>query len=127
MRSLFIFCVALMGIATMLNATDYNEKGMKAYKKMCMSCHGSGDYGAAQLDQEEWEDLFAFNAKKLIGAHQNDPNSLKVLTKKSNQKKYKYLAEFMIGAAKDSGSVGGCDGNRCGVQSGKILMGHKDQ
>ncbi|MCH9814198.1 MAG: c-type cytochrome [Epsilonproteobacteria bacterium] len=116
--------IALMwvGAVTYVEATDYNEKGMKAYKKLCMSCHGSGDYGAAQLRQDEWEDLMAFRAKRLIDAHKNDPKSFAILTKKSSQKKYKYLAEFLIGAAKDSGSVGGCDGNRCGVQSGKVMM-----
>ena len=98
---------------------DYDEKGMKVYKKYCKSCHGSGDYGAKQLDQAEWEDYFLFHAQKLKKAHLTEAAVLKKLNAFSKNK-MQHLEKFLLGNAKDSGSVGGCDGNRCGIHSGKV-------
>jgi len=100
---------------------DYDAKGMKVYKKSCKSCHGSGDYGAAQLEQEEWEDYFLFHASKLKKVHAREPTVLESI-KSFSKKKIRNLENFLVGNAKDSGSVGGCDGNRCGIQSGAIMM-----
>ncbi len=100
---------------------DYDEKGMRVYKKNCKSCHGSGDYGARQLDQTQWEDYFLFHAQKLKKAHRSEDAIFKKLNALS-KKKMLHLEKFLLGNAKDSGSVGGCDGNRCGIHSGKVAI-----
>jgi hypothetical protein len=100
---------------------DYNEKGMRVYKKHCKSCHGSGDYAAGQLDQQAWEDYFLFGASKLKKAHQKEPKIVKNLDTFS-KKRWGYLEEFLVQNAKDSGNVGGCDGNRCGIKKGEIQI-----
>ncbi len=100
---------------------DYNEKGMHVYKKICKSCHGSGDYGARQLEEGQWEDYFLFHAQKLKKVHEEYPNIYKKIQSLS-VKNFASLEDFLIGNAKDSGSVGGCDGNRCGIKSGKVKI-----
>ncbi len=122
MYAFFMIFISSSLFFSPLFATDYDEKGMKVYKKMCSSCHGSAEFGASQLEEAEWEDLFMFNAAKLINAHKKEQKVIENLTKKSHKKKLKYLKSFLIGSAKDSGSVGGCDGNRCGIQKGRVLM-----
>jgi len=113
-------CVILLWVMGYLQA-NYDERGMNVYKKNCKSCHGSGDYGAKQLDQEEWEDYFIFYAKKLKKVHRSEPLVLKKLNTLSKNKMV-HLENFLVGNAKDSGSVGGCDGNRCGIQRGEVQM-----
>lgn len=117
MRYMLILFI-LLGL---IHASEYNEKGMKIYKKNCKSCHGSGDYGASQLEEAEWEDYFLFNASKLKKVHTQESEVLAKIEKFS-KKKRQNLEAFLVENAKDSGSVGGCDGNRCGVQSGAVLM-----
>ena len=100
---------------------DYNEKGIHVYKKSCKSCHGSGDYAAGQLEESQWEDYFLFHAQKLKKAHLSVPKIKERITNLS-QKKRGYLKAFLVSMAKDSGSVGGCDGNRCGYKSGDVKI-----
>jgi hypothetical protein len=100
---------------------DYNEKGMRVYKKRCKPCHGSGDYAAVQLEQSAWEDYFIFKASKLKKAHQKVPKIVKSIASLSKAR-LGYLEEFLVQNAKDSGSVGGCDGNRCGIKKGDIKI-----
>ncbi len=114
-----IFLILLLVFGALY--ADYDEKGMRVYKKNCKPCHGSGDYGARQLEQGEWEDYFMFHAQKLKKAHQSERLVLKKLNSFS-KKKMNHLENFLLGNAKDSGSVGGCDGNRCGIKSGKVEM-----
>jgi mono/diheme cytochrome c family protein len=85
---------------------DYNEKGMHVYKKICKSCHGSGDYGARQLEEAQWEDYFLFHAQKLKKVHENSEDIYKKI-KELSPKKLASLESFLVGNAKDSGSVGG--------------------
>ena len=106
----------------LLFATGYDEKGMKLYKKLCASCHGSPDYGAAQLEESEWEDIFFMRGLKLLKIHKADSVLYHRLQKASAKKNFQHLEAYLIGNAKDSGSVGGCDGNRCGFHSGTIPM-----
>ena len=116
MRSIMIVCL-LFGFAH----ADYNEKGIHVYKKSCKTCHGSGDYAAKQLEEAQWEDYFVFHAQKLKKAHANQAEVLEKI-KKLSKKKMGYLEDFLVSMAKDSGSVGGCDGNRCGYKSGNVKI-----
>lgn len=120
-NSLLFVCMLMLGVSTASGA-GYYQKGMKAYKNLCMSCHGSPEYGAEQLTQAEWDDWFMFKGKKLIQVHQSNKEASEVLNDSYAQKRLKQVHKFLLGAAKDSGHVGGCDGNRCGVQSGKYMM-----
>ncbi len=115
------FIVLLFLMIGLLQASDYNEKGMKVYKKSCKNCHGSGDYGAKQLEQAEWEDYFIFHSSKLKKVHANEVKVLEMINALS-KKKMANLEAFLVGNAEDSGSVGGCDGNRCGIQSGQVKI-----
>ncbi len=100
---------------------DYDEAGMHVYKKNCKSCHGSGDYAAKQLEESQWEDYFLFNASKLKKVHEQQV-SVYTKLKSLSSKKITSLSRFLIGNASDSGSVGGCDGNRCGFTSGNVKI-----
>lgn len=115
----YIFVILFLLIGSV--HAEYNEKGMKVYKKNCKSCHGSGDYGARQLDQMEWEDYFIFHASKLKKVHVDELTVLENI-KSLSKKKIANLEDYLVGNAKDSGSVGGCDGNRCGYQSGNVKI-----
>ncbi len=109
----------ILFLTTLFLHANYNEKGMRVYKKNCKYCHGSGDYAGAKLEQSDWEDYFFLHAKKLKSVHQAMPKVYRRIVKFS-PKKLKNLEDFLVGNAKDSGAVGGCDGNRCGIKSGVV-------
>ena len=121
MRGFWIVLSMSVAVSFMFGA-EYDEKGMKLYKRLCASCHGSPDYGAGQLEQEEWEDLFFMHGHRLIEAHRKQPEVYAKLQKASKKRSFSHLANYLIGNAKDSGSVGGCDGNRCGITGGEVPM-----
>ncbi len=116
----FLICTFCATMA--LHAAEYDEKGMKLYKKLCASCHGSPDYGAGQLEQAEWEDLFFMHGQKLLQVHQTKSSLYQRLQKAAKKRSFRHLQAYLIGNASDSGSVGGCDGNRCGITAGAIPM-----
>lgn len=93
----------------------YNSKGMKVYKKMCISCHGSPFRGAKMHTVFEWEEIFDESTKPFKDLHKEYPEAYKELNNGYiTKKRSKSLQKFLIGNAKDAGSVPGCDGNYCG-------------
>jgi hypothetical protein len=114
MRSILIPLMAALLCTAAAHADSYNERGLKTYKKLCKSCHGSSFRGAAMLKGYEWEEMFGNNEAKMIAAHQGDAEALKVFERSYYQTRKKYLFDFLSKNAKDSGVVPGCDANYCG-------------
>jgi len=109
----------LIMIALLLFSTQslyaYNSKGMKVYKKMCLECHGSPFRGAKMHTVMEWEELFYSSETPFKTIHKEYPEANKALQNHYlTEKRSKYLKKFLVGNAKDAGSVPGCDGNYCG-------------
>ena len=95
-------------------AHAYNERGIKTYKKLCKSCHGSEFRGAAMLTGDEWEDMFANNEAKMLAAHDGNAEAMEQFNRSYYKNRKKYLFDFLSKNAKDSGVVPGCDSNYCG-------------
>ncbi|WP_456402674.1 hypothetical protein [Hydrogenimonas sp.] len=92
----------------------YSAKGMVAYKKLCKECHGSGFKGAAMLESDEWEEMFAEGAKRLKAVHSNDAEATKVLKSRYFRKRVVPLGRFLRNNGRDMGVVRSCDGLNCG-------------
>lgn len=109
----FLSLCLLLAVAS--SATyAYNERGLKTYKKLCKSCHGSEFRGAAMLKTEEWEEMFENDEAKLLAAHKGDAEALEQFDRSYYHSRKKYLYDFLVKNAKDSGVVPGCDSNYCG-------------
>ena len=116
MRVIILFFLLI----SCINASN-SAKGLRVYKGNCLSCHGSGGYAAKQLNQAKWFDYFYFNAIKLKKAHKDEPDVIHSL-KSLSKKKMANLEFFLVNQAKDSGYVNGCNGDSCGLSSGKVKI-----
>lgn len=93
----------------------YYPKGMKVYKKMCIDCHGSPFRGAKMHTIMEWEDIRDASKTPTLSVHKGVQEAIDVLKSDYfSTKREEDLYKFLIGNAKDSGAVPGCDGNYCG-------------
>jgi len=108
---IFISIVLLLSLSTSLSA--YYKKGMQKWKKKCISCHGNPFRGAMMHTQDEWEEIRDSSQTPILDLHKDDQESFIILQKKMTKKTREYLFKFLIGNAKDSGSVPGCDSNYC--------------
>ncbi|WP_201338634.1 MULTISPECIES: hypothetical protein [unclassified Nitratiruptor] len=95
-------------------AFGYSSKGMNAYKKLCSLCHGPAFKGAAMLNSDEWDAMFANGAKKLRTLHKEFPKALKKLNSSYFKRRGKYLHKFLHNNGRDFGVVRSCDGLNCG-------------
>ncbi|MCW8837077.1 MAG: cytochrome c [Thiovulaceae bacterium] len=112
MKNIFLSITILLAAQ---NLYAYSSKGMKVYKKMCLSCHGSPYRGAKMHTIDEWEEIYEASKTPIKHLHKSDAEALKILDADYfTKKKQSYLKDFLIGNAKDAGSVPGCDGNYCG-------------
>ena len=106
--------IALL-LITSQSAYAYHSKGMKVYKKVCLSCHGSPYRGAQMHTQFEWEDIFSASDTPFRELHKAHKDAMEVLEGGYlTKKRVSYLKKFLYGSAKDAGGVPGCDGNYCG-------------
>ena len=94
--------------------TNYSEKGIITYKKLCKSCHGNPYKGAAMLKKKQWKNMFKDNDKKFISVHMKNEKAMKTLNKSYYRNRHKHLVKFLVSSASDSGVVPACDGNFCG-------------
>ncbi len=92
----------------------YHPEGMRVYKKECMICHGSPFRMAESRKQYDWEQLMFQSSTPILNLHKNDAEAMEHFADKWTEKKRENLFKFLIGNAKDSGAVPGCDGNYCG-------------
>lgn len=101
--------MALIVALTMFSTTASAEikKGQKTYLKKCKKCHGNGTKGAAMKTQEQWVDLFANGAKKMIKAHDGTKGE-KYFHGKRFGKKAPHLKDFLWQYGSDSGNVPSC-------------------
>jgi len=94
--------------------TNYSERGIITYKKLCKQCHGNPYKGAAMLKKKQWKRMFKDNDKKFIAVHMKNEKAMKVLKKSYYKNRRKHLMKFLISSGSDSGVVPACDGNFCG-------------
>ncbi|BCD61017.1 MULTISPECIES: hypothetical protein [unclassified Nitratiruptor] len=92
----------------------YGAKGLNAYKKLCVHCHGPAFKGAAMLYSDEWTQMFAENAKRLRKVHKDNPKAMKYIDSNYFIRRAKYLKRFLKNNARDMGVVRSCDGLNCG-------------
>ena len=108
---LTLFIILSFGF-TYSNAS--NKKGIKAYKKLCIQCHGGPFRAAGMHTMDEWEEITTSSKTPMIKLHKDIPKALEKFDDKLNDKRRKYLFKFLIENAKDSGFVPGCNGSYCG-------------
>ena len=84
-------------------------KGQRAYMRLCKKCHGSGGEMTAKHTQEEWEQMYANNAEKLIKLHEKDEKAMKKLKSRKFEKNIKHLRQFFHKYASDGGEVPACN------------------
>ena len=108
------FKTALLCMVCTIALHAYSAKGMVAYKKLCKQCHGSGFKGAAMLTSDEWEEMFAEDAKKLRKAHAGEPDAIRVLDSGYFRRHIRSLGTFLRNNGSDMGVVRSCDGLNCG-------------
>ncbi len=106
-----IICGTLL-VPMMLLA--YSAKGLNAYKKLCVHCHGPAFKGAAMMYSDEWSELFADGAKKLKKIHADNQKAMKYLEMNYFKRRGKHLKRFLMNNARDMGVVRSCDGLNCG-------------
>ncbi len=104
----------LCGMVGAVGLHAYSAKGMVAYKKLCKECHGSGFKGAAMLESDEWERMFAEGAKRLRALHDGDARAMEVLKSRYFRKRLVPLGRFLRNNGRDMGVVRSCDGLNCG-------------
>lgn len=97
---------------TSANASD--KKGIKVYKKLCQKCHGGPFRTSSMHTIDEWEDIQDSSEKPFVEFHKDDSEILAKFDNYLSEKRRKYLFEFLINNAKDSGIVPGCNGSYCG-------------
>jgi hypothetical protein len=109
--------LALLISSLTLNASD-EQKGMKAYTKLCYECHGNPYRGAKMHTTFEWEEIYEESddsVEVMKELHKEYADASKVLnsgyfTKKRSER----IKNFLLKNAKDAGSVPGCNANYCG-------------
>lgn len=92
---------------TVVQASVY--KGQRIFMKVCKECHRSGGDLAEKYTQDEWEEFFEGDAKKMKEAHADDVAAAKVLESKRFSKNIKNLKDFFYRYASDSGNVPACN------------------
>ncbi len=108
------FIILLFLSFSFLQLQAYNKKGLNAYKKLCVQCHGGPFAGAGMHTTEEWEDIQSNSKTPLLDMHKNVADAMEKFESSLNKKRKKYLFKFLINNASDAGTVPGCDGNYCG-------------
>ena len=118
--------ILTLGLIFTFSTLSANEDAAIAnYKKTCKQCHGSAYYVAKVRMEDEWNDLFNNNAKKLYAAHINDEKAIKKLESNYFRKRMKDLQVFLAENANDMGTVPPCNSTTCGF-SVKLLKKDKD-
>ena len=104
----------MLALCVPLFVFGYSAKGLNAYKKLCVHCHGPAFKGAAMLYSDEWKEIFANNAEKLRNIHKDDPKAMRYLNTNYFKRRINNLMRFLKNNARDMGVVRSCDGLNCG-------------
>lgn len=102
--------IVLSSLLVLLSGSTLNadiKKGQRAYLKQCKNCHGNGTKGAAMHSQDEWEELFDNDGKKMKEAHAGTKGEAYI-----NGSAFKAsapdLKDFLYEYGNDSGNVPSC-------------------
>jgi len=100
--------IATAAITTTASASV--KKGQKYYLKDCKSCHGTGTKGAAMLDQDEWDEMFANDNEEIKAVHEDseDSRAIKYFNSKKFDRHAPHLRDFLYEYGADSGNVPAC-------------------
>lgn len=109
-----VFVILILSSNATHARTNYSEKGIITYKKLCKQCHGNPYKGAAMLKKKEWKKMFKDNDKKFLEVHMKNEKAMNVLAKSYYRNRHRHLVKFLVSSASDSGVVPSCDGNFCG-------------
>ncbi|PHR57088.1 MAG: hypothetical protein COA44_06770 [Arcobacter sp.] len=109
-----VFVILILLSSLTQARTNYSEKGIITYKKLCKQCHGNPYKGGAMLKKKEWKKMFKDEDKKFIKVHMNNKKAMHTLNKSYYKNRRRYLVKFLVSSASDSGVVPSCDGNFCG-------------
>ena len=74
MRFLITITIALLVGFTSVQA--YNKKGLSAYKKLCVQCHGGPFRGAGIHTIDEWEEITTSSKTPLVALHEGNVDAL---------------------------------------------------
>ena len=109
-----VIAITILMLVSLTSANANDIKGVKAYKKLCITCHGGPFRTSAMHTIDEWEDIEELSKIPFITLHKEEPEALTKFDKSMTEKRRNYLFKFLINNAKDSGTVPGCNGNYCG-------------
>jgi len=104
--SFFLTTIIFMGVIC-VNASADVAKGQKWYTKNCKDCHGSGSKGAALHTQDEWDELFAKEGKKIIQKHIGT-KAEPYFNGDDFKDKAQHIRDFLFEYGSDSGNVPAC-------------------
>lgn len=110
-KSVSIALASIFAISTLTSTVSADvKKGQKYYLKDCKKCHGNGTKGAAMLDQDEWEEMFANENEEMIATHEDseDKKAIKYINSKKFKKHAPHLKDFLYEYGADSGNVPAC-------------------
>jgi len=106
------FFLLFSAFFSLLNATGL-YKGQKQFVKSCRVCHFNSQALIESKTQQEWKDLLNEDGKKLYELHVEkkvDKDKLSEYLKNEKFiKKSKYLKQFLVEYAKDSGHIPACN------------------
>ncbi|MDF1881629.1 hypothetical protein JHD50_09990 [Sulfurimonas sp. MAG313] len=109
-----IFIIVFLLISSLSARSNYSERGIVTYKKLCKQCHGNPYKGAAMLKKKQWKVMFKDKDKKFLSVHMKNEKAMQTMQKSYYKNRRKHLMKFLISSASDSGVVPACDGNFCG-------------
>jgi hypothetical protein len=107
MKKVFFIGAALIFSYSNMHASVF--KGQRAYMKLCKKCHKSGGMLSGAHTQEEWDEYFDDDAKKLKAIHKDNAAAMRKLESKKFKKNLKHMRQFFHKYAADSGNVPACN------------------
>jgi hypothetical protein len=109
-----VIAITILMLVSLSSVNANDIKGVKAYKKLCIKCHGGPFRASAMHTIDEWEDIEELSKTPFITLHKDLPDALEKFDNSMSEKRRNYIFKFLINNAKDSGAVPGCNGNYCG-------------
>ncbi len=109
-----IVSILMIFVFYSLTLNAYDKRGLNAYKKLCVQCHGGPFAGAGMHTTDEWDEMVQNSKTPLYDLHKNVPDAIEKFESSLSKKRKKYLFKFLANNASDAGTVPGCDGNYCG-------------
>ena len=92
----YIIAITILLLIGYTSANANDKKGIKAYKKLCIQCHGGPFRGSSMHTIMEWEEIFDSSKTPFIDVHKDIPDALAKFEGRLTEKRRKYLFGFLI-------------------------------